>query len=269
MRLDRDGSRSARLKRSNSASASKTSKASRRTGHISTPSARSPDRRPSRRRGWSGSSSTRGTQSINGVEVDKRVEDFPGGERSRAPRDEGEKKGKEGGLNIEGLAWDPRRNRLLLALRSPIMDGHALARPAQAARPSGQFSIENLEVEGSRAIRMPLGGIGIRGIEFDARANVFRIISGASEDQGKTDFGLWEWNGDDQQPVLQETTRFDNDLKPEGVAQSDSRRTAIFLSSSLTRAATRLWIRQKCFLQWSVTSAKKTNSTRTAANSRT
>jgi hypothetical protein len=134
-------------------------------------------------------------------------------------RREGDRKGKDGGLNIEGLAWDTRRGRLLLGLRSPIVDGRALLVPLRLRDPRGAFSIDNLEVEGSKAIRLSLGGIGIRGIEYDGRANVFRIISGAAEDQGQTDFGLWEWNGDEQQPVLRETNRFDPKLKPEGVAR--------------------------------------------------
>ena len=127
--------------------------------------------------------------------------------------------GKDGGLNIEGLAWDARRGRLLLGLRSPVIDGHALLVPLRLRDPRGAFSVENLEVEGSKAIRLPLRGVGVRGIEYDGRAKVFRVISGAAEDQGQTDFGLWEWNGDDVQPALTETKRFDNDLKPEGVAR--------------------------------------------------
>ena len=134
-------------------------------------------------------------------------------------REEGEKKGKEGGLNIEGLAWDPRRGRLLLGLRSPVVDGHALVVPLRLRDPRGTFSTENLQVEGPAAIRLNLGGVGIRGIEYDGRANLFRVISGATEDQGRTDFGLWEWNGDEQQPALTETKRFEDDLKPEGVAR--------------------------------------------------
>ncbi len=134
-------------------------------------------------------------------------------------RGEGDRNGKDGGVNIEGLAWDTRRGRLLLALRSPIVDGHALLVPIRLRDARGAFSIDNLEVEGSKAIRLSLGGIGIRGIEYDGRANVFRIISGAAEDQDQTDFGLWEWNGDEQQPVLRETNRFDVSLKPEGVAR--------------------------------------------------
>ena len=134
-------------------------------------------------------------------------------------RDEGDKKGKHGGLNIEGIGWDPRQGRLLLGLRSPIVDEHALLVPLRLRDPRGAFSIDNLEVEGSKAIRLLVGGSGIRGIEYDGRANLFRIISGAAEDQDKKDFGLWEWNGDEKQSVLRETKRFDDNLKPEGVAR--------------------------------------------------
>jgi hypothetical protein len=134
-------------------------------------------------------------------------------------RGEGDRKGKDGGLNIEGLAWDARRGRLLLGLRSPIVDGHALLVPLRLRDPRGAFSVDNLEVEGSKAIRLPLGGLGVRGVEYDGRANVFRVISGAAEDHDQTDFGLWEWNGDEQQPALRETNRFDQKFKPEGVAR--------------------------------------------------
>ena len=133
-------------------------------------------------------------------------------------REEGDRKGKKGGLNIEGLAWDPKHGRLLLGLRSPLIDEQALLVPLRLRDPRGAFSINNLEVEG-KAIRLSLEGIGIRSIEYDGRSNVFRIISGAAEDQKQTDFGLWEWNGDEKQPVLRETNRFDQDLKPEGVAR--------------------------------------------------
>jgi hypothetical protein len=134
--------------------------------------------------------------------------------------EEGDRKGKKGGLNIEGLAWDPLRNRLLLGLRSPIIDKQALIVPLRLRDPRGAFSIDNLEVEGSKAIRLSLGGIGIRGIEYDGQSKVFRIISGSAEDQDQTDFGLWEWNGDGKQPVLRETNKLDKSLKPEGVARA-------------------------------------------------
>lgn len=135
-------------------------------------------------------------------------------------RAEGDRKSKDGGLNIEGLAWDPRQGRLLLGLRSPVVEGNALVVPLKLRDSGGAFSIENLIVDGSKAIRLPLAGIGIRSIEHDARANVFRIISGAAEDQNQTDFGLWEWNGDQPQRVLRKTNTFEKTLKPEGVARA-------------------------------------------------
>jgi hypothetical protein len=135
-------------------------------------------------------------------------------------QDGADRPGKDGGLNIEGLAWDPRDGRLLLGLRSPIVDGHALVVPLRLRDRRGAFSIDNLEVENSKAIRLPLGGAGIRGIEYDGRAKVFRIISGAAENQDQTDFVLWEWNGNAQQPIVRETKRFEKSLKPEGVARA-------------------------------------------------
>ena len=135
-------------------------------------------------------------------------------------RQEAEKTGKDGGLNIEGLAWDPRGGRLLLGLRSPIVAGHALVVPLRLRDRGGAFSLDNLELENSKAIRLPLGGAGIRGIEYDGHAKVFRIISGAAENQDQTDFVLWEWNGNEQQPLVRETKRFEKNLKPEGIARA-------------------------------------------------
>jgi hypothetical protein len=158
------------------------------------------------------------SQSIQAVEAISGLKKFLV-ENVAELREVGDKKDKKGGLNIEGLAWDPRQGRLLLGLRSPIIDGDALLVPLRLRDPRGAFIKDNLEVEGSGAIRLPLGGGGIRDIQYDGRANLFRIISGAAEDQDQTDFSLWEWNGNEQQPALRETNRFDESLKPEGVAR--------------------------------------------------
>jgi uncharacterized protein YjiK len=41
---------------------------------------------------------------------------------------------KNGGINVEGVAWDPVNKRLLLGLRSPVVDGNALVIPAETPR---------------------------------------------------------------------------------------------------------------------------------------
>jgi hypothetical protein len=124
---------------------------------------------------------------------------------------------EDGGINIEGLAWDPRGGRLLLGLRSPVVGGHALVVPLRPRDPRGGLSAANLEVEGGKAIRLPFGGAGIRSIEYDGRARAFRVITGAGPNAERLDFKLWEWDGDGARPALRELGTYDRRLKPEGV----------------------------------------------------
>ncbi len=126
---------------------------------------------------------------------------------------------KDGGINVEGIAWDPKGARLLLGLRSPVVDGQALVVPLRFKDPQGPFSQENLKVEDGKAIRLPLAGVGIRSIEFDERRKAFVIITGAAANNEKADFKLWEWNGDTSSPSLRETDTFDRKLKPEGITR--------------------------------------------------
>jgi hypothetical protein len=126
---------------------------------------------------------------------------------------------KDGGINIEGIAWDPRGNRLLLGLRSPVANGQALIACLKLREPGGAFSYDNLQVAEPAAIRLSLGGAGIRSIEYDYLSKSFQIIAGASLKNDKADSRLWEWNGDADQPMLREADRFDYKLKPEGVTR--------------------------------------------------
>lgn len=126
------------------------------------------------------------------------------------------RKSKDDGINIEGLAWDPARGRLLLGLRSPVIDGDAVLVPLKLRDARGPFSSDNLEAGEIEAVRLPLGGLGIRSIEYDERQGLFHIIAGATENQDKADFKLWEWGGQ-AKSALREVTTFDRKLKPEGV----------------------------------------------------
>jgi hypothetical protein len=132
----------------------------------------------------------------------------------------GDVKAKDDGINIEGLAWDSAGGRLLIGLRSPVIDGHALIVPLKLRDPRGPFSIENMEAKGMTAIRLPLGGQGVRSIEYDERSKLFHIIAGATETQDKMDFKLWEWGGPANQSALKEVAAFDRKLKPEGVTRA-------------------------------------------------
>lgn len=125
----------------------------------------------------------------------------------------------DGGINVEGVAWDPRNKRLLLGLRSPVVDGHALVVPLKLRDPQAAFSFANLEVEGKKATRLSLGGAGIRSIEFDESRQAFYVITGAGPNSEKMDFKFWEWNGKDLTPTMRASETFDRRLKPEGITR--------------------------------------------------
>jgi hypothetical protein len=123
-------------------------------------------------------------------------------------------------LNIEGLAWDSREGRLLLALRAPIVDGHALVIPLKLRDVNGPFAAGNLTVDGQRAIRIPTSGAGVRSIEFDPQRDRFVVITGAALNAENADFRLLEWDGRDGSP-LDEVRQYSRKLKPEGITRAE------------------------------------------------
>lgn len=135
-----------------------------------------------------------------------------------------------GGINVEGIAWDPRNMRLLLGLRSPVVDGQALVVPLKLRDPKAELSFANLEVEGGKALRLSLGGAGIRSIEYDESRKTFNLITGAGPNSEKMNFKLWEWSGNDATPALREMDTFDRRLKPEGITRvSTGARDFVFI----------------------------------------
>ena len=136
----------------------------------------------------------------------------------------------DGGINVEGIAWDPQNKRLLLGLRSPVVEGNALVVPLKLRDPKAALSIDNLEVEGRKAIKLPLGGAGIRSIEYDESRKAFFLITGAGPNPEKMDFKTWEWSGNGTTPTLRELETFDRRLKPEGITRvSTGGRDFIFI----------------------------------------
>ena len=131
-------------------------------------------------------------------------------------------KASEGGLNIEGIAWDFKRGRWLLGLRSPLgKDGSALLVAIKLRNPAGAFAVDNLQLAEPNVIPLKLGGLGIRDIQFDPESNSFLIVAGAPENLNKSEFTLWEWTGSVEQagaePALRKEQDFDPKMKPEGV----------------------------------------------------
>ena len=122
-------------------------------------------------------------------------------------------------LNIEGLAWDPRENRLLLALRAPVAGADALIIPLKLRNAKGPFTADNLVVDGGGTMRLPLGGAGLRSLEFDAVSGNFLLFTGAALNNENTDFRLLEWSGRPGAAAPRELGRYSRKLKPEGITR--------------------------------------------------
>src|SRR6185436_14323347 len=123
---------------------------------------------------------------------------------------------------IEGIAWDFNRGRWLLGLRSPLTsDSHALVVAIKLKNPTSPFTTDNLQLAEPHAIALPLGGLGVRDIQYDSELSRFLIIAGAPEHHEKAEFTLWEWDGSVDQPpaegALQRKSDLDARMKPEGV----------------------------------------------------
>lgn len=119
-------------------------------------------------------------------------------------------------LNIEAIAWDPGRQRLLLGLRDPVVDGQALVVPVRLA--DGRFTRESLRLDGGRALHLPLDGAGIRSLEHDARTGGFKVITGPGPGRKGLDFRVVEWRGGESREDITPVSVYPRRLKPEGIA---------------------------------------------------
>ena len=138
-------------------------------------------------------------------------------------------------FNIEGLAWDPKGRRLLLGLRAPLLNAHAVVVPV-AIDPAAALSPRALAVREGDLMQLPLSNGGIRSLEFDDARGVFQVIS-APESSGP--FTLWQWSGaSGAQAQLQSETHFAARLKPEGVTRLKSPRPLTLLVFDSSRYLT-------------------------------
>ena len=159
------------------------------------------------------------TQSLRGqAEV---INDFRGFLLGKVPelKSLGDIPSTQGGLNIEGLAWDKLHDRLIVGLRS-IIASQAVLVPLRLNDVRGPFNANNLMLENPRAIFLPLGGQGVRDIAYDAHLKSFLIISGAPEGSEKVEFKLWDWDGEAVSAKVREEAILSSKFKPEGITSA-------------------------------------------------
>jgi hypothetical protein len=125
----------------------------------------------------------------------------------------------EGGLNIEGLAWDHERRALLFGVRSPLLGGNPLVIPVRVKDLDGPWTTDNLKM--LLPIQLALGAAGgargIRSIEYAPGLDAFLVIVGKSISGGPGPFELYEWKGGRRGKLRRRKVSFAEKMKPEGV----------------------------------------------------
>ena len=143
----------------------------------------------------------------------------------------GQREPDAGGLNVEGLAWDPHTRTLLLGQRGPTDPGSitVILVPVDAgAAPWNTGSLGAPEIVHAR-IPGSTAKPGIRDISYDEQTGDFLILLGRSTSSGDEPFQLCTWKGGDDDVELLDVT-FHRSMKPEGVVAfsgGDERRLLI------------------------------------------
>jgi len=133
-----------------------------------------------------------------------------GGSIGRNPKT----RGASPGLDIEGVAWDPRTGHLLFGLRGPLRGDRAQV--VSMDNPDDVFEHGAMPIL-SGPFLLDLEGQGIRDLTYDPNLDGFLVVAGAS---GMSAYGhaeLWRWAGPGgPSPDKLRAPALDS-LKPEGV----------------------------------------------------
>ncbi|HYD60731.1 MAG TPA: DUF3616 domain-containing protein [Noviherbaspirillum sp.] len=128
-----------------------------------------------------------------------------------------------GALNIEGLAATPGK-ALLIGFRNPVHAGKALLVPLE--NPDAVLESSEKPKLGS-PIELPLGGLGIRSIEFVPAMNAYLIVAGPYD--SRKDFKLYKWSGKKKEAPQLVASDFASqaDFRPEAFVQYPGEKASI------------------------------------------
>ncbi len=124
-----------------------------------------------------------------------------------------------GGLNVEGAAWDPTRNALLLGIRTPALSSMPIVVPIRIRDVAGPWTAANLEALPSITLRVERARDrqGIRGMATLPDGKGFLVTVGNATSQDEAPFATYVWDGDKSGTVRRLPIVFSEKMKPEGL----------------------------------------------------
>jgi len=129
----------------------------------------------------------------------------------------------QGGINIEGLTWDPNRRALMFGLRTPLRNGRPVILPVRLKNGGNPWTVESLEAMPAIVLDdgQPAAGRGIRGLACFPRLNFYALTLGKAISGTKTTFALYTWDGGDKGTLrLRPRAHFARKMKPESMARA-------------------------------------------------
>jgi hypothetical protein len=140
----------------------------------------------------------------------------------------------DGGVNVEGLAWNPVTKELLFGLRTPVLDGRPVILRVRVKDIGGIWNLNNFEMLPPVLLDLVPADVerGIRTMEYDAAHNRVLIVTGNATSGVKVAFEFYSWDGNAAGRVQRfDGVRFDPLFRVEGVTPGsiDGREAIIFV----------------------------------------
>jgi len=125
-----------------------------------------------------------------------------------------------GGLNIEGLAWDPERQALLFGIRTPVVSAGPIVIPVKIKDVTGPWTTSNLEPMQPILLKVEnaISDQGIRGMATGRDGKGFLVVVANATSDDEAPFAVYEWNGSETGEVKKLPYTFAKKMKPEGLA---------------------------------------------------
>ena len=144
--------------------------------------------------------------------------------QDRSLDESGELEPDAGGLNIEGITWDPRARALLFGQRGPAEPGRVsmIQVPVDAGAATWKTAVLSTPSVLPARIPQSTARQGIRDISYDEQTGDFLILLGRSLSHGDEPFQLCAWNGSSDEVRLIDV-KFHRSMKPEGVTTFSTR----------------------------------------------
>ncbi len=125
-----------------------------------------------------------------------------------------------GGLNVEGVAWDPARQALLVGVRTPALNTGALVVPVRLKDPAGPWTVANLEAQTPIVLNVEheASAQGVRGMCTGRDGKGFLVVVANATSDDTAGFSVYEWDGNQEGVVKRLPYTFAKKMKPEGLA---------------------------------------------------